>query len=68
MPASLQWAGFAFFLLASVAAVSVVAAYLGLLVGAGGAVGYSVLSLAAQRAVRLESQQRQRISYGEHYD
>lgn len=67
-PPCLQWSGLAFFLLASVSAVSVVAAYLGLLVGAGTAVGYSAYSLAVQREARLEWQQRQRISYRDHDD
>jgi hypothetical protein len=61
----------AFFALAAVAAISVVAGYLGLLFGAGATAAYATVSLAAQQQQRLEAaaQQRRRIAYGrEHHD
>ena len=61
----------AFFALAAVAAVSVVAGYLGLLFGAGATAAYATVSLAAQQQQqRLEAAaQRRRIDYArEHHD
>ncbi|EFN54176.1 hypothetical protein CHLNCDRAFT_135614 [Chlorella variabilis] len=67
------WSAVSFFALAGVAAVSVVAAYLGLLFGAGGVVAYSTVHLVVQQAARLEAgreQQRRRLDYDrrEHHD
>lgn len=69
----MQWSAVSFFALAGVAAVSVVAAYLGLLFGAGGVVAYSTVHLVVQQAARLEAgreQQRRRLDYDrrEHHD
>jgi hypothetical protein len=69
-PTHLQWSALTFFAFAAVAAVSVVAGYLGLLFGAGGAVAYSTVFLAGQQAARLEAQQRRQLGYDPraHYD
>ncbi|PSC71398.1 ATP-dependent helicase deoxyribonuclease subunit B [Micractinium conductrix] len=48
------WSGVAFFCLAAVAAVSVIASYLGLLFGAGATATYAALSMAAAHQQRLE--------------
>lgn len=61
----LQWSGAAFFVLCAVAAVSVVASYIGLLVGAGATATYATLSLVAAQRERLEGggAGRRRIAY-----
>lgn len=61
-----QWAGISFFVLAGLAAVSVVASFLGLLVGAGGALGYSLITLTLQQQARVEGQaQQRRVTQGD---
>ena len=68
------WSAAAFFCLAGVAAVSVIAAYLGLLFGAGATATYATLWMVAQQqAGRLQGGQhaQQRLEYGggrEHHD
>ncbi|KAL4859320.1 hypothetical protein ACK3TF_001057 [Chlorella vulgaris] len=60
------WAGISFFVLAGLAAVSVVASFLGLLVGAGGALGYSLITLTLQQQARVEGQaQQRRVTQGD---
>lgn len=60
----MQWSGLAFFSLAAVAGISVVASYIGLLFGAGAAAAYSTLWIATMQP-RLEGTGGQRrIEYG----
>lgn len=66
------WSGIAFFALAAVASISVIASYLGLLLGAGAGATYATLSMvAAAQQQRLEggAAQRRRIDYDrQHFD
>lgn len=66
------WSGLAWFSLAAVAGVSVIAAYLGLLFGAGATATYATLWIVAQQQARLEGRARaqQRLEYAarEHHD
>ena len=54
------WSALGFFALAAVAAVSVVASYLGLLVGAAGTAAYATLSMVAAQQQRLQHAEAQR--------
>lgn len=59
-----QWSAVLFFCVATVAAVSVVAAYLGLLFGAGAAATYSTLWMVAnadRQRLGYEGQERRRL-------
>ena len=54
------WSALGFFALAAVAAVSVVASYLGLLVGAAGTATFATLSMVAAQQQRLQHAEAQR--------